>query len=85
MALSFGYLPVAAHRVFAAALMCYGPSAVGAIVKTPTVSAFSPMKDPLPVSGKTEQLAQGFFGGGSLGLFNFLSEQFTRDSGPQSL
>lgn len=48
----------------------------------PTVSALSPMKDTLPVSRKTEQIARGFFGGGSLGLFNFLSERLTGDSGP---
>jgi len=74
MALSFGYLAVAAHRVFPAAPMCYRHSAVGAIVETPTVGAFSPAKDTLPVSRKTEQIARGFFGGGSLGLFNLLSE-----------
>jgi hypothetical protein len=71
MALPFGYLSVAAHRVFPAAPMCYGLSAVGAIVKSQLFSAFSPMKDTLPVSRKTEQIARGFFGGGSLGLFNF--------------
>src|SRR5215813_5471589 len=84
MALSFGYLAVAAHRVFPAAPMCYRHSAVGAIVETPTVGAFSPAKDTLPVSRKTEQIARGFFGGGSLGLFNLLSEQVTGDSPPHN-